>query len=212
MKRREFMQLTGLTGAMFAPTVVSFPEAYATPAAEASGPDSVLDGNGLIAGRTIDDLIARYRYDLFDDFLPFMDAHVIDHELGGFMTTADRSGKTVSTEKRTWFEGRGIWVYSHLYRTLAPEDRYLEVARKSVDFMLRAQAGRRRAVAQFDDPRRRGDGGPGGAHRGQTVSHRGPGVRRLVRGRRFYGVRPRHGQARVSRSSRRHSLPLRETV
>lgn len=141
MNRRHFLQLTGATGALWAQGAV-FPatvRAAEVPAGDAQATESVLDGNGLISGRTIDDLIARYRFDLFDDFLPFMDAHVIDHELGGFMTTADRSGKTVSTEKRTWFEGRGIWVYSHLYRTLAPEDRYLEVARKSVDFMLRAK-------------------------------------------------------------------------
>jgi mannose/cellobiose epimerase-like protein (N-acyl-D-glucosamine 2-epimerase family) len=32
-----------------------------------------------------------------------------------------------------------MWVYAHLYRTLAPEAKYLEVARKSVAFLLRAE-------------------------------------------------------------------------
>ncbi|MCC6696127.1 MAG: hypothetical protein IT365_10910, partial [Candidatus Hydrogenedentes bacterium] len=140
MNRRHFLQLTGAAGALLAQNALPAAACAAElPSSGPTGAGSVLDEKGLISGRTLDDLIARYRYDLFDDFLPFMDAHVIDHELGGFMTTADRSGKTISTEKRTWFEGRGIWVYSHLYRTLAPEDRYLEVARKSVDFMLRAK-------------------------------------------------------------------------
>ena len=77
------------------------------------------------------------RYYLFDDFLPFMDAHIIDHEYGGFMTHADRSGKQITTGKRSRYEGRGIWIYAHLYRVLAKEPKYLEVARKSVDFLQR---------------------------------------------------------------------------
>ncbi|MEZ5367105.1 MAG: AGE family epimerase/isomerase [Bryobacterales bacterium] len=40
------------------------------------------------------------------------------------------------TDKTTWYEGRGIWVYSFLYRTLAQEQKYLDVARKSVEFIL----------------------------------------------------------------------------
>jgi len=79
----------------------------------------------------------QYEYDLFEDFLPFMDKHVIDREYGGFMCTADRDGKTLSTDKSTWYEGRGMWVYSYLYRTLNPDPKFLEVARKSAEFILR---------------------------------------------------------------------------
>jgi mannose/cellobiose epimerase-like protein (N-acyl-D-glucosamine 2-epimerase family) len=133
MKRRHFLQLTS-----------SMPVLLAHAAAGESAPpppsaDSALDAEGKIGGRTLDDLIARYRHDLFDDFLPFMDQHVIDHEHGGFMTDTDRAGKQVTTNKRTRYEGRGIWVYSHLYRTLAREERYLEVGRKSAEFLLRAE-------------------------------------------------------------------------
>ncbi len=92
---------------------------------------------GKLAGRTLDDLRRQYRRDLFEDFLPFMDRHVIDHELGGFMCNTGRDGTHVNTNKNSWYVGRGIWVYSFLYNELAPKEDYLEVARKAAEFILR---------------------------------------------------------------------------
>jgi len=90
-----------------------------------------------LAGRSLGELRAQYRYDLFDDFLPFMDKHIIDHELGGFMCNADRDGTKINTNKNSWYMGRGIWVYSFLYNELAAEKKYLEVSRKTTRFVLR---------------------------------------------------------------------------
>ncbi|MFC1607350.1 AGE family epimerase/isomerase [Candidatus Latescibacterota bacterium] len=96
-------------------------------------------GKGKLAGLTLEELSAQYRYDLYDDFLAFMDKYVIDHELGGFMCTTDRSGKNLSTDKRAWYEGRGTWVYSFLYNKLGQDPKYLEVAKNSMDFILKHQ-------------------------------------------------------------------------
>jgi len=133
MKRRDFLQWTGVSGALLAQGAILPKTAQAV--AENPTPESVLDEHGKIGDRTLDDIIARYRYDLFEDFLPFMEKPIIDHEYGGFMTNANRAGEQITTNKRSRYEGRGIWVYSHLYRTLAPQEKYLEVARKSVEFL-----------------------------------------------------------------------------
>jgi mannose/cellobiose epimerase-like protein (N-acyl-D-glucosamine 2-epimerase family) len=93
--------------------------------------------NGKLAGLTLADLKKQYEYDLFDDFLPFLDKHVIDHEYGGFMCNTDRDGTKITQNKNTWYEGRGIWVYSFLYNKLDPNPRHLEVAKKSVEFILK---------------------------------------------------------------------------
>ena len=90
-----------------------------------------------LAGLSLRELGNNYRRDLFTDFLPFMEKHVIDHELGGFMCNTNYDGKKVNGNKSSWFEGRGIWVYSFLYNNLAREKKYLEVARKSVEFILK---------------------------------------------------------------------------
>ncbi len=92
---------------------------------------------GKLAGLSLEALKERYRSDLFDDFLPFMDKYIIDREYGGFMCDADRDGTLLDTDKNVWFEGRGIWVYSFLYNHLAKDQKYLDVARRSVDFILK---------------------------------------------------------------------------
>ena len=90
-----------------------------------------------IAGQTLEQLLEHYRYYLFDDFLPFMDKYVIDHKYGGFMGNTDRDGTNITTNKSTWYEGRGIWVYSFLYNKLEKDSKYLEIAKKSVEFILK---------------------------------------------------------------------------
>lgn len=92
-----------------------------------------------LAGMSLKELRENYRRDLFDDFLPFMDKFVIDHELGGFMCNADYTGKRVNENKLSWFEGRGSWVYAFLYNNLAREQKYLDVALKSIDFVLKSK-------------------------------------------------------------------------
>ena len=86
---------------------------------------------------TLKQLQNQYRYDLFNDFLPFMDKHIIDHELGGFMCNAQRDGTLISTRKNSWYIGRGIWIYARLYNQLGRNPEHLEVARKAVEFILR---------------------------------------------------------------------------
>ena len=82
----------------------------------------------------------RYHSDLFDDFIPHMDQFVIDHQNGGFMCSVDiTNGKQVNSNKTAWFEGRGMWTYSFLYNHFGKNPKYLEVARKSKDLILKLQ-------------------------------------------------------------------------
>jgi len=85
----------------------------------------------------LEQLYCQYKYDLFDDFLPFMDKFVIDHKLGGFMCNTDRDGTNLNTEKNSWYNGRGLWVYSFLYNEPAKEEKYLDTARKTAQFILK---------------------------------------------------------------------------
>ncbi len=94
---------------------------------------TVTDKGGLTLAR----LREQFRAELFDDFLPFMDKHIIDHEYGGFMCLADRDGTRLSTTKHAWFNGRGIWVYSFLHNKFDHNPKHLDVARKTVEFVLK---------------------------------------------------------------------------
>lgn len=90
-----------------------------------------------LAGMSPAQLRQRYRDDLFNRLLPFWDKHGIDHQHGGVMHGLDYDGRLVHSTKLTWFQGRAIWVYSFLYNHLDPKPAYLEIARKTKDFLLR---------------------------------------------------------------------------
>lgn len=93
---------------------------------------------GFIDISALIELRAKYRSELFGNFLPNMNKLIIDHELGGFMCDIDnKKGKLLSTKKRAWFEGRGIWLYSFLYNNFGKDPSYLEIATKSKNFILK---------------------------------------------------------------------------
>jgi mannose/cellobiose epimerase-like protein (N-acyl-D-glucosamine 2-epimerase family) len=98
------------------------------------------ESKGNLSDLKLEELQKRYHSDLFEHFVPNMDKYVIDHELGGFMCSVEiESGKLTSTNKRSWYEGRGMWTYSFLYNNLDKKPEYLEIARKSKDFILKSQ-------------------------------------------------------------------------
>jgi N-acylglucosamine 2-epimerase len=93
-----------------------------------------------LAGMDLQKLHQRYHKELFDRFLPSMEKLSVDNEYGGFICDVDISaGKVINYNKRTWYQGRGIWVYSFLYNNFKKEPRYLEIARKAVDFVSKLQ-------------------------------------------------------------------------
>lgn len=90
-----------------------------------------------LAGINAAQLRDRFHRELFDHWLPFWERHGIDHELGGFLCGLDYDGALVHADKFVWFQGRGIWIYSFLYNHFQAEPRFLEIARKTKDFLLR---------------------------------------------------------------------------
>ncbi|MFC1509167.1 AGE family epimerase/isomerase [Candidatus Omnitrophota bacterium] len=134
MKRRSFFGTSAGTAALVSGiTGCTQEKKTGQPAQE----KTILDKNGKIGGKTLQELRERYRYDLLDDYIPFLYKYVVDHELGGFMCTTDRDGTNLDTNKRAWYEGRGTWVSSFLYNNIDPAPEHLEVVRKSVDFTLK---------------------------------------------------------------------------
>ncbi len=95
------------------------------------------DGPALrLGGMSLAELHRQYLSELFDDYLPFWDRYGIDHKFGGFMCALDYDGTLVNDSKFLWFQGRGIWVYSFLYNHFKKDPGYLEIARRTKDFML----------------------------------------------------------------------------
>ncbi len=76
----------------------------------------------------LEKLRAQFHKYLFDDYLPFHERFVIDRQFGGFLCNVRPNGERVSDDKPTWYQGRGMWVYSFLYNNFGREQKYLDFA------------------------------------------------------------------------------------
>jgi N-acylglucosamine 2-epimerase len=90
-----------------------------------------------LAGMSLPELRRRLHDQLFQILLPFWDKHGIDHEYGGIMCSLDYDGKLLNTNKNLWFLGRALWIYSFLYNHFGGNPQFLEVARKTREFVFR---------------------------------------------------------------------------
>jgi N-acylglucosamine 2-epimerase len=83
----------------------------------------------------IDELAGVYRDGLLRDTLPFWIKHCIDREHGGFMTSLDRDGSLVDTDKGVWQQGRFTWLLGELYNNVEPREEWLELAKHGARFI-----------------------------------------------------------------------------
>ena len=138
MKRRQFLFRAAAAGAGSMATAGLAQPSHAAPPASAVCRCTQPDAERLM-GYTLPQLRDLYRRDLFADWLPFMQEHVIDGEYGGFLCDTDFDGSHADMNKNPLFEGRGIWVYSTLYMRFGKDVRYLDVARRSVELLRKSQ-------------------------------------------------------------------------
>lgn len=80
-------------------------------------------------------LISTYRDGLLNDTIPFWTQHCVDREYGGFMTSLDRDGTVIDTDKCSWQQGRFTWLLGELYNNVERRDEWLELAKHGADFM-----------------------------------------------------------------------------
>src|SRR5436190_6667012 len=99
--------------------------------------DATARGELRLAGMSLAELRQRLYDQLFQVLLPFWDKHGIDHEFGGLMCSLDYDGTLLDTGKNLWFLGRAIWVYSFLYNHFGNNPLYLEVAKRTKEFVFK---------------------------------------------------------------------------
>ncbi|MCX6898901.1 MAG: AGE family epimerase/isomerase [Verrucomicrobia bacterium] len=96
---------------------------------DAAPPMTTADGRAALA--------ALYRDTLLGDVMPFWLRHGMDREHGGIITSLDRDGTVVDTDKSVWFQGRAGWMFATLYNTVERRAEWLEAARSCVEFSRR---------------------------------------------------------------------------
>jgi len=128
MDRRSFSQMVvGMLGA----STVTFSSAQSTK--PMGKPDRMQPALHL------ETLRQQYRKDLFEDYLPFHERYVVDHQFGGFMCTVLPNGDRVADDKPTWYQSRGMWVYSFLYNNFGREQKYLDIAQGAYKLIERSR-------------------------------------------------------------------------
>ncbi len=130
MRRRNFLEATltlGLAGAT--PTL-----AGSTLAKQAKVFPKRLASNN-IAGITLEELRDDYHHRLFNEYLPFWEKEAIDKQYGGIMCELNADGTVYNGLKNSWYQGRGLWVYSFLYNNFGRDQRWLDVANGIYKFL-----------------------------------------------------------------------------
>lgn len=61
----------------------------------------------------------------------------MDREHGGFLCHCLPDSTRVSTKKRSWYQGRGLWLYAALYNRIEPDPRFLDIALDAARFIMR---------------------------------------------------------------------------
>ncbi len=81
------------------------------------------------------ELLQTYQQGLLLDTLPFWTKHSIDKEHGGFITSVDRDGNIVDTDKGVWQQGRFAWLLGELYNNVEARQEWLDLALHGIKFI-----------------------------------------------------------------------------
>jgi N-acylglucosamine 2-epimerase len=80
-------------------------------------------------------LKALYRDTLLKDVMPFWMKHGMDREFDGIITSLDRDGSILDTDKSIWFQGRAAWMLSTLYNHVEKRSDWIEAAGSCLAFL-----------------------------------------------------------------------------
>lgn len=75
-----------------------------------------------------------FKEELLTYCAPFWLKNGVDEENGGLLNCLDRFGKVYSTDKSVWMQGRAGWMFSYIYNNIDKDEKYLKMAKSSIDF------------------------------------------------------------------------------
>jgi len=73
---------------------------------------------------------------LMENLMPFWVRHAVDPD-GGVNTCIADDGSVLSRDKWLWSQWRLVWLFSKLYRSVEPDEKWLHLARHVYDFTAR---------------------------------------------------------------------------
>lgn len=80
-------------------------------------------------------LASTYRMGLLADVVPFWLRHGLDAEHGGIMTSVNRDGTVIDTDKGLWQQGRFGWLMATLHHHVEADPAWHEAGASAIDFI-----------------------------------------------------------------------------
>ncbi|MGI9517910.1 MAG: AGE family epimerase/isomerase, partial [Pirellulaceae bacterium] len=83
----------------------------------------------------VESLRSQCQRELLKNILPFWMTHGLDAEQGGVISSLDRNGSVIDTDKSIWVQGRFAWLLGELYNHIEPRDEWLQAAQNILQFV-----------------------------------------------------------------------------
>ncbi len=81
-------------------------------------------------------LYEQYHRLLSQGIIPFWMRNGVDDRFGGVLSCMHEDGAPINSEKYTWSQARFVWTLSALYNRFERRPEFLELARKTIGFLL----------------------------------------------------------------------------
>jgi len=82
-----------------------------------------------------EELLSIYKEGLLEDTLPFWLDKCIDKTHGGYITSLDRDGSILDTDKGVWVQGRFSWLLAHLCNHFEKRPEWIEASLSGIEFL-----------------------------------------------------------------------------
>jgi len=90
-----------------------------------------------IGGRSLEEIRNVFNHELYDITIPLWKEHGVDWEYGGYLPHLDENGDPTTTNKKLYYQGRVLWLYSYFYNHFDRDEYHVRAAKAGFDFLTK---------------------------------------------------------------------------
>jgi N-acylglucosamine 2-epimerase len=137
MERRNF--LTALTGHLLA--LLAAPRLWAIGEGRRGNQYGVSAKSAKrisrIGKRSLEDIRDVFKKELYEKTIPLWKEKGVDWEHGGYLPHIDEKGDFETTNKKLYYQGRMLWLFSYFYNRFDKDGFHLRAAKNGYDFLTK---------------------------------------------------------------------------
>ena len=90
-----------------------------------------------IGKRTLEEVRDVFHEELYGKTIPLWKEQGVDWEYGGYLPHINDKGEVTATNKRLYYQGRVLWLYSCFYNRFDEDEYHLRAAKAGFDFLTK---------------------------------------------------------------------------